>query len=63
MGKIYISANRNYASLIIERQVLETRKVIADDNAFGKAMLQNKALKARKMSAQGNALGRENAKR
>ena len=59
MGKIYISANRNYASLIIERQVLETRKVIADDNAFGKAMSQNKALEARKMSAQGNALGKQ----
>ena len=63
MGKIYISANCNYASLIIKRQVLETRKVIADDNAFGKAMLQNKALKARKMSAQGNALGRKGQKR
>ena len=38
--------------------MLETRKIIAADNAFSKAMLQTKALKARKMSAQGNAMGK-----
>ena len=37
---------------------METRKVIAADNAFSKTMSQTKALKARNMSAQGNAMGK-----
>ena len=46
-----------------KRKQNKVRKVIADDNAFGKAMSQNKALEARKMLAQGNALGKRPAEK